>query len=159
MKIRLLLLPLLGVLWATSAGAVALSDYEFKDAAQVERFRILLKELRCLVCQNQTLANSDAPLAKDFRKEVHVMMQQGRSDREIIDFMVERYGDFVLYRPPVRTSTYLLWFGPFALLIFGGFVLLRTVRARGKPAARALSAADRERVRTALDDLGDGESR
>ncbi len=87
----------------------------------------LSTELRCLVCQNQTLADSDAPLAEDLRVEIREMAAQSKSDQEIIDYLVARYGDFVLYRPPVKASTALLWIGPFLLLLIGllglGFIL------------------------------------
>ncbi|MBV8465878.1 MAG: cytochrome c-type biogenesis protein CcmH, partial [Burkholderiales bacterium] len=81
------------------------------------RYRSLTEELRCLVCQNQTLADSQAPLAIDLKREVLVQMQAGRSDAEIVDYLVARYGDFVRYRPPVQANTLLLWFGPLAMLV------------------------------------------
>lgn len=92
------------------------------------RLKAMSHELRCLVCQNQTLADSDAPLAEDLRKEIRTQMREGKSDQEVIDYLVARYGDFVRYRPPVNNSTALLWFGPFALLLVGGFVLFRVLK-------------------------------
>ena len=86
------------------------------------------QELRCLVCQNSTLADSSAPLAEDLRKEIRAQMRAGKSDQEVIDYLVARYGDFVRYRPPVNNSTALLWFGPFLILIIGGFVLYRVLK-------------------------------
>ncbi len=103
------------------------------DNPQVEaRLKTLAVELRCLVCQNQTLADSHAPLAEDLRREVREMIVKGMSDREIIDFLVQRYGDFVLYRPPWKASTSLLWLGPFLLLIAGATGLVFALRRRQK---------------------------
>jgi cytochrome c-type biogenesis protein CcmH len=102
----------------------------FETQQQEERFKVLTQELRCLVCQNQNLADSDAQLAHDLRAEVHEMLLAGRSDDEIKMFMVERYGDFVLYRPPVQKNTYLLWLAPLALLLIGGVVLRASIKKR-----------------------------
>ena len=102
----------------------------FDSMLQEDRFNQLTQELRCLVCQNQNLADSDAQLAHDLRAEVHEMLVAGKSDDEIKQFMVERYGDFVLYRPPVQKNTYLLWLAPMALLLIGGLVLRSSVKKR-----------------------------
>ena len=102
----------------------------FETQQQEDRFKVLTQELRCLVCQNQNLADSDAQLAHDLRAEVHEMLLAGRSDDEIKMFMVERYGDFVLYRPPVQKNTYLLWLAPLALLLIGGVVLRASIKKR-----------------------------
>ena len=91
-----------------------------------KRVQAISEELRCLVCQNQTIADSHADLAIDLKNQVREMLAQGKSNQEVTDYMVKRYGDFVLYRPPVKTSTWLLWFGPFLLLIGGiGFLVLK----------------------------------
>jgi cytochrome c-type biogenesis protein CcmH len=105
-----------------------------EDPALEARLKAMSHELRCLVCQNQTLADSDAPLAEDLRKEIRTQMREGKSDQEVIDYLVARYGDFVRYRPPVNNSTALLWFGPFLLLLIGSFVLFRVLKrqARGE---------------------------
>ncbi|ULA65573.1 MAG: Cytochrome c-type biogenesis protein CcmH [Nitrospira sp.] len=117
------------------------------------RLKALAVELRCLVCQNQTLADSNAPLAEDLRREVREMIAKGMSDPEIIDFLVERYGDFVLYRPPLRAATTLLWIGPFLLLIVGGTVLILALRRRQKTLPDAVvSEADHERVEQLFSD-------
>ncbi len=126
-----------------------LESFKFADDAAEQHFKDLISELRCLVCQNQSLADSDAELAHDLRAEVYEMVQDGKSDAEIIEFLVNRYGDFVLYKPPVKPSTYLLWFGPFALMILAGGLLLRAVRKQKRTATAEISAADRKR----LDDL------
>jgi cytochrome c-type biogenesis protein CcmH len=99
-----------------------------EDAALEARLKAMSQELRCLVCQNSTLADSSAPLAEDLRKEIRVQLRAGKSDKEVVDYLVARYGDFVRYRPPVNNSTALLWFGPFLLLIIGGFVLYRVLK-------------------------------
>jgi len=102
----------------------------FESQQQQDRFDQLTKELRCLVCQNQNLADSDAPLAHDLRREVHAMLQTGQTNEEIKVFLVQRYGDFVLYRPPVQTNTYLLWVAPLLLLLGGALVLRSSVKKR-----------------------------
>lgn len=131
------------------------------EPADKTRYDRLAHELRCLVCQNQTLAESDASLAADLRRQVESMIIDGRSDNQIKDFLVERYGDFVLYRPPMQSNTWLLWFGPFLLLAIGVAVWLGISRRRsrllnasgpaGAGAARAAGADDIERVRRLLD--------
>jgi cytochrome c-type biogenesis protein CcmH len=92
------------------------------------RLKALSQELRCLVCQNTTLADSTAPLAEDLRQEIRQLMREGKSDKEVVDYLVARYGNFVRYRPPVNNGTALLWFGPFLLLIVGGLVLFRVLK-------------------------------
>jgi len=127
-----------------------LESFKFADDAAEQHFKDLIAELRCLVCQNQSLADSDAELAHDLRAEVYEMVQAGKSDKEITDYLVARYGDFVLYNPPVKPSTYLLWFGPFALMLLAGVLLLRSVRRQKQVASKTeISADDRKR----LDDL------
>ena len=116
------------------------------DPVLEKRVMALAEELRCLVCQNQTLADSNAPLAEDLRNQVREKMRAGKSDREVVDFLVERYGDFVLYRPPLKATTLLLWFGPFLLLALGFAVLLRRVRRRRQAADTEISDADRKRA-------------
>jgi len=119
------------------------------DPALEQKVMALAAELRCLVCQNQTIADSTAPLAEDLRNQVREKMRQGASDSEIIDFMVARYGDFVLYRPPVKATTLLLWFGPLLLVVAGLLVLLRRLRRRPPPELE-LTTAERERARKLL---------
>lgn len=145
------------LLWAPAAMAV--QAFEFDSPQNRERFESLTAELRCLVCQNQSLADSNAELAQDLRRQVYERIRSGQSDRQIIDFMVARYGEFVLYRPPVRTSTWLLWFGPFMLLAIGIAVVLTVIRrrARARREAANLSPAERERARALLG--ADGEER
>jgi cytochrome c-type biogenesis protein CcmH len=100
----------------------------FHDRAEEQRFHALVTELRCVMCQNQSLADSNAMVAHDLRREVLVLMRQGRTDAQIQDYLVARYGEFVLYKPRVEEKTWLLWFGPALLLLVGGFVVARVVR-------------------------------
>jgi cytochrome c-type biogenesis protein CcmH len=102
----------------------------FTDAEQEARYQQLTLELRCLVCQNQNLADSDAPLAQDLRQEIYNMMQAGRTNDEIKQFLIDRYGDFVLYMPPMKSNTLVLWLMPAVLLIGGALVVLTVVRKR-----------------------------
>ena len=102
----------------------------FESQQQQDRFDQLTKELRCLVCQNQNLAGSDADLARDLRRETYDMLSQGKSQQQVVEFMVARYGDFVLYRPPVQTNTYLLWVAPMILLLGGALVLRSNIKKR-----------------------------
>ena len=106
----------------------------------------LSSELRCLVCQNQTLADSNAPLAVDLRNQIRAQLAAGKSERDVVDFMVARYGDFVLYRPPLKASTVLLWVGPFAFVLIGFYVLVRFLRRRQVPEPQL---TDAERARAA----------
>lgn len=115
-----------------------------EDPALEKRVHDLSGELRCLVCQNQTLADSNAPLAVDLRNQVREQLKSGKSERDVVDFLVARYGDFVLYRPPLKASTVLLWAGPFILLAFGLFLLF--LRIKRKVRAPELSDADRARA-------------
>jgi len=140
----LVLCLLLGA--GTAFAGVTLESFKFDSKAEELHFKKLIEELRCLVCQNQSLADSDAELAHDLRAEVYEMIQEGNSDEEIVTFLVARYGDFVLYNPPVKPSTYLLWFGPFVLLLLAAFILLRSIRRQQKVTEGEISAANRERL-------------
>ncbi|TDK19975.1 cytochrome c-type biogenesis protein CcmH [Luteimonas aestuarii] len=122
---------------SAAAHAQAVRDatpLEFNDAAEERRFNALLAELRCVMCQNQSLADSNAQIAHDLRREVFDLMRSGRSDREIKAYLVERYGEFVLYQPPLGASTWLLWFGPALLLLAGAVLVARIVRKRSRGA-------------------------
>ena len=118
------------VLISLTAPALAKEAKPVEDPQIEQRMRALTEQLRCLVCQNETLADSRADLAEDLRKEIREQMKAGKSDREIIAFLTQRYGDFVLYKPPVKSTTYLLWFGPFVLLFAGTGVLYRYLKKR-----------------------------
>jgi len=146
----LVILLLLLLIPGTHTHAQTITDsapLTFQSAAEEYRFHALVRELRCVQCQNQSLADSNAQIAQDLRREVLGLMRQGRSDGEIKDFLVERYGEFVLYRPPFAAHTWLLWLAPALLVLVGGWLLTRIVRRR----ARALDEAD------IPDDDGEGE--
>jgi len=115
---------------------------EAADPALEARMVRITSELRCLVCQNQTIADSNAALAVDLRREARALIKQGKSDAEVVDYMTARYGDFVLYRPPMRATTVLLWFGPALMLAVGGTVLVIVLRRRSRMAADAFDADD-----------------
>jgi cytochrome c-type biogenesis protein CcmH len=115
-----------------------------------KRVQALSQELRCLVCQNQTLADSNAPLAVDLRNQVREQLAAGKSEQDVIDFMVARYGDFVLYRPPLKASTVLLWAGPFVFLVLGLWILVRRLRRQAGP-EKPLSDAERARAAKLLE--------
>jgi len=121
------------------------------DPVLEERVMKLSRELRCLVCQNETLADSRADLAEDLRKQIREQMRAGKSDKEIINYLTTRYGKFILYKPPVDPTTYLLWFGPFVLLLAGLFLLFRYVKQRsGVIIESPLSAEERRRAEALL---------
>ncbi|HEY4093511.1 MAG TPA: cytochrome c-type biogenesis protein [Luteibacter sp.] len=130
----LCLLPLLAI-------AQAIQPLPFRDRAEEVRFQKLSTELRCPMCQNETLADSNAPIAHDLRRQVFEMMQAGKSDAEIKAYLVDRYSDFVLYKPPVEPKTWLLWFGPLLVLVVGGLVVFVQVRRRARTARAAPTAA------------------
>ena len=124
--------------------ALAIDPMPFTDRAQEVRYQNLLRELRCLQCQNQTLADSDADIARQLRNEVFRMIGEGKSDDEIKDFMTARYGEFVLYRPKVESGTWLLWFGPFVILAGGALALVLHLRKRRAGAATPAATAARD---------------
>ncbi len=145
----LLYMMLMASSLALQAGVV--EPRGFDDPEREARYKRLIAELRCLVCQNQNLADSDADLAKDLRNQTYSMIEAGKSDEEIFTFMVDRYGDFVLYRPPVKTTTYPLWFGPLILVAVAGVALILLVRRRNlKRADAQLSEQEQEKLRTLL---------
>lgn len=116
-------------LWAQSAGAID-PEVRFEDPVMEERYRGLIHELRCMVCQNQSIAESNADLAQDLREQVAEMLHEGRTDEEILSYMTDRYGDFVRYDPPVNQRTWLLWGGPFILLVIGLLFLVPAIMRR-----------------------------
>ncbi len=128
---RRLVLALLFMFAAASAFAQKVADpapLQFRDTAEEQRFHNLVAELRCVMCQNQSLADSNAQIAVDLRHEVLALMRDGRSNADVRDFLVARYGEFVLYRPRVSGTTWLLWFGPLLFALGGGFVVWRLLR-------------------------------
>ena len=149
----------LAIMHIVLLGVAAQSPTDAADAQLESRFRSFVRHVRCLVCQNEALSDSRAELAVDLRREIRQQMKAGKSNDEITLFLTERYGDFVLYRPPLKPSTYALWFGPFVLLA-GGFVALYRSLKRRPPSAHTppLSAAQRRRVRQLLDSTHGGEN-
>ena len=123
----LVLVPLLGL------PVAAVEDRApFADAALEQRYQNLIRETRCLVCQNQTIADSNAPLASDLRRQIRQQLAEGASDADIVDYLVTRYGDFVLYRPPMKPTTWLLWSGPALLVLIGLLVFARVIYVRSR---------------------------
>ena len=118
-----------GLLVTFSASAID-SEQAFDDPAMQARYERLISEVRCVTCQNQTIKDSNAFIAADLRREIRRLMEEGKSDAEITDFLVTRYGDFVLYRPRFSGKTLILWIAPFLLVLFGGFAIYRVVRHR-----------------------------
>jgi len=158
MKLVPSLLLILGLLssplaFASSTNEGALAE----DPVAEKRLQELSKELRCLVCQNETIADSNAELAVDLRREIRGLIRDGRSDNEILDFMVTRYGDFVLYRPPVKGITLLLWGGPLALLFISILVMRSYLKRRSAQVANAspLSADETRRAEALLKEMND----
>ncbi|MBL8833535.1 MAG: cytochrome c-type biogenesis protein CcmH [Rhodospirillales bacterium] len=149
-------LALLACLFAGPAAAV-LPHEMLADPALEARARALGQELRCLVCQNQPIDDSNAPLAADLRRLVRERILAGDGDTAVLAYITQRYGDYVLLKPPVRVDTYLLWYGPFAILAFaaaGAFVYLRRRRPEARPAAAPLTADEEKRLAALLDDGG-----
>ena len=142
MRLTLLVLCLVGWLAPVQASIEA---YQFESAEMEADYNQLINELRCLVCQNQNLAGSDADLARDLRRETYTMLRQGKSQQQVVDFMVARYGDFVLYRPQFKSNTYLLWLGPFLLLLVVLGLLIRRLRASAQSPAVDAQALARAR--------------
>lgn len=142
----------------TGVAQAAIDTYEFKNDAERDRFRELTKELRCPKCQNQDIADSNAPIATDLRREIFRMLGEGKDNQQIIDFMVDRYGEFVRYKPALTGKTAILWFGPLVLLV-GGFVVIGVIvgRRRTQRTTRTdtLSVEERQRLDTLLDKTKD----
>jgi cytochrome c-type biogenesis protein CcmH len=139
---------------STNIAHAAIDAYTFKDDAERARYTELTRELRCPKCQNQDIADSNAPIAADLRKEIYRMLGEGQSNQQIIDFMVDRYGEFVRYKPELNAHTWLLWFGPGGLLL-GGVVLIGVIVARRRKQRSAepdvLSVEERQRLAHLLD--------
>ena len=145
-----LLLILTSLLLAGPAVA-AIDSYEFPDDASRQRYQVLVEELRCPQCLNTNLAGSDAMIAKDLRREIHRLVLEGMSDADIREFMYQRYGDFILYRPRVKAGTLLLWFGPVLILAIAIWVFVRYVFTRGRAESAALTLDDESRLKQLLD--------
>ena len=147
---------LLLMLWLPLACAAQVAQPTDADPVANHRAVALASQLRCLVCQNQSIADSNAELAVDLRRQIREQIAQGKSDNDINGFMVERYGDFILYQPPVKAITLLLWFGPILLLLIGGFAMFKYVRNRRSRIEETPLTGDEQRQARTL--LGAGES-
>jgi cytochrome c-type biogenesis protein CcmH len=145
------LLPLLLVSLHSSA---AIDVHEFNNELERQRYQSFIEEMRCPKCQNQNLAGSDSPISADLRREIYDMIKAGKSDKEIVDFMVERYGDFILYRPRITASTYVLWGAPAVLLALGSIILILMLRRRRRltleQGIQPLSAEEQARLELLL---------
>jgi cytochrome c-type biogenesis protein CcmH len=146
-RIVVLMAALLTSLSLHANDAAPLAD----DPVVEQRLITISEELRCLVCQNESLAGSRAELANDLRREVRMLIKSGKTDAEIRDFLVSRYGDFVLYRPPVKPTTWLLWLGPFVLLLGGLAVLISFLRQQRNRATTQLSADEQRQAKALID--------
>jgi len=148
-KISLVLL----LLTLCSVSSARIELHEFENKQQEELYNKMIAELRCLVCQNQNLADSNAELAVDLREKTYKMVVENKSEADIIDYMVDRYGDFVLYKPPFKINTLLLWIGPFVLLVVAIFFAMKIVRqSSGEPQTKtAEDQADHESIRKLLE--------
>lgn len=139
------------LLLIVSTQVFAVDDHQLADPKQQKTYEIIISELRCLVCQNQTIADSNAELAGDLRRQTFEMLQQGKSKDEIIQFMTDRYGDFVLYNPPLKTKTALLWLGPVAFLITGFAMIFWFIRRKKKAAITVFDKDKQEKMRHLLE--------
>jgi cytochrome c-type biogenesis protein CcmH len=126
--------------------SATLADYQFDDPKKGEEFRQVIGQMRCLVCQNESLAGSNAELAVELRNEIYDMMKAGQGKEQIVKFMVERYGEFVLYSPLVKPSTYPIWYGPILLLMIGAFVLFTILRRKSLAREAELSPEEQQRL-------------
>ncbi|MDP1615455.1 MAG: cytochrome c-type biogenesis protein CcmH [Methylococcales bacterium] len=135
----------------SSFAVVAIDSREFADPKQQETYETLISELRCLVCQNQTIRDSNAELAADLRRQVYEMMQQGKSKQEIVQFMIDRYGDFVLYNPPFKAKTGLLWLGPVGFLLIGLITVFFFIRRKKTATTQGVNTEKQKKIRSLLE--------
>ena len=146
------LIIILSLLASISILEAAVEVKQFQNPEHEQRYKNLINEFRCVVCQNQNIADSNAELAQDLRKQVFKMINAGNNDDEIMEFMVTRYGDFVLYRPQLNSMTFLLWAGPFIIFIIGLYFLISFIRQRKKMVVTELSNTDKEKIKQLLQD-------
>ncbi|MCM2679005.1 cytochrome c-type biogenesis protein [Echinimonas agarilytica] len=148
---------LISIGFAATLGLISLSAnatidaYPFQDESKEAEFKELINELRCPKCQNQTISDSDAGLAKDLKDKTYEMVQEGATKREVIGYMVDRYGNFVHYQPPVQSSTWVLWYGPFAFMLVAFIAIVVVIRQRGKTTTSTVELSAQEKAR--LDEL------
>jgi len=153
----------IALLFISFSSFAAIEVHEFDNDVDRLRYQTFIDEMRCPKCQNQNLAGTNSPIAEDLRRELVFMIKDGKSDKEIVDFMVERYGEFILYRPRLSPATMLLWGTPVFLLVFGVVLLLLIVRKRrrlevGSEANTGLSSSERERLASLLNPSSDNET-
>ena len=150
------LILLIVVTFSLSVAAAPIETFKFDSPETEKVFHKLSEEIRCLVCQNQNIAESNADLAKDLRLEIFTMLNDGKSEDEIVDFMVQRYGDYVLYRPPFKPMTWLLWFGPAIVFAFGLVYVVRFMKAQSsKTQVESLTDEDLKRIKNLHAEQGD----
>jgi len=152
---KLIKILILGGLLLVSGAVYAVEDIELKNVEDEPRFNELANELRCMVCQNQSIADSNAELALDFRNQVKEKINAGQSNEEIVDFMVARYGDYILYRPPFNMATALLWIGPFLLVAIGFFIVIRVRKRQGTDADEPIDEKHQAQLMAMLKDEED----
>jgi cytochrome c-type biogenesis protein CcmH len=141
----ILILLLFGALtFSLESAAAPIETFKFDSPETEKIFHKLSEEIRCLVCQNQNIAESNADLAKDLRLEIYTMLSKGQSEEEIVDFMVQRYGDYVLYRPPFKPMTWLLWFAPIIIFTFGLIFVVRLMKSQSSAAQQPTGLSDEE---------------
>ena len=150
-----IILALLVLVTMSLHAHAAIEAHEFNNDLERQRYQSFIEEMRCPKCQNQNLAGSDSPISADLRRELYEMIKMGKSDKEIVDYMVSRYGDFILYRPRVTPATYLLWIAPGTLLVIGIIVLIVILRQRRRLAltqvSQELSGDEQARLKSLLD--------
>ena len=156
-KSRMIILVAAGLFTLSATLQAADVPFEFKTPAQEQRYKDLTEQLRCLVCQNESLADSHADLAQDLRNEVYSMIMKGQSDKEIVDFLVARYGDFVLFKPPLKTGTVLLWAGPFLMLLGALLIVYRYTQRNRRQTTPELNSADLQKLDALLQRPADRE--
>ncbi len=149
-SIHLLIIFMLGL---TPVSTIAMIDeFDFSGNVSETRYRDLSAQIRCLVCQNESLASSGAGLAQDLKREVYNLMDSGKNNEEVKDFLVQRYGNFILYKPPLGGSTFILWFAPFLLLILGGIIYLKVIKTKNSQSESPLTLEEQEKVRALLEE-------
>jgi cytochrome c-type biogenesis protein CcmH len=151
LRLALLLILSLAALAPAESAVAQVDTFEFETEEQQQRFRRLSNELRCPMCQNTNLTGSTGGVAEDLRREIHRMIMDGMSDREIEQFMFERYGDFIFYRPRLTAETVLLWFGPLVFLLIGGYVIFHIVRKSRATATETLSEEEQRQLNELLE--------
>lgn len=151
MRLRRILLALFAGLWLAGPALAVIETYEFSDPALEERYRALSQELRCPKCQNQNIADSNAPISQDLRRQLYQQLEAGASDAEILEYMVARYGEFVRYRPEFSRATALLWLAPVLMLAIGAAVLGVMLHRRRRAVSAPLDDSERQRLAALID--------